>query len=339
LENNPVEPSDIQDDVTYKYVVTFAYKDPVLAESIILSNESDNFIRQTVKTYDPSTGDYTRDFVADNIRIIGSKVTVTGINTDIFKLAGVDFFDAEGNKVDAANVELGVAYTYRVDLDYKDESLNKSNVILNPTGEVTFVRVACYDSSTQGYTKTFDGEYLAFHSAPHPTTQKTLSVSGYQSYDYLVESVEIYDGETLVEPEDVALDTEYTYNVCFYVRSSISRKKTSVVGESGSFVRKRVLFQDGSSEYTKPMDGGDFVGYNPAGYDNSKYKVSLDYYDSKNEKVSSSVVLDRGYGLDYTYVATFTFRPDYAQAHPEEVQHTALTVEVGTFTYHEVVNP
>jgi hypothetical protein len=248
----------------------------------------------------------------------------------------VDFFDAEGNKVDAANVELGVAYTYRVDLDYKDESLNKSNVILNPTGEVTFVRVACYDSSTQGYTKTFDGEYLAFHSAPHPTTQKTLSVSGYQSYDYLVESVEIYDGETLVEPEDVALDTEYTYNVCFYVRSSISRKKTSVVAETGSFVRKRVLFQDGSSEYTKPMDGGDFVGHNPTGYDNSKYKVSLYYFNSEKVSVSSSILED---GADYTYVATFTFRPEYAQAHPEEVQHTALTVEVGTFTYHEVVNP
>ena len=353
LTNEEVAVETIEDDITYKYLVRFAYKDPDLASSVILSDESDTFSRQTIKVWNEDDHLYNKPFSASNISIVNLKPVVTGLNDEVYKATEVEFFDGDGNKVAPKDLVEGNTYDYVVHVDYIDEAMYKSNVIIDATGSFETEVVKFLNTSTSEYTEdpSFDNIVI--------DTQKGV-LSGFDTTKYKYRSAAFFDNEgNEVAPRDLVHGTTYQYYADFDYINPEAHPGKVLIDSVGSIAISRVLTKDQDGHYTLPFTAQnirlrkDSLLHNPYrhstyGYDSSLFSYTnadVRFYDGNGNVIAP---IDMEDDVTYTYDIPFEYRfpasyPDKKVVHERDtfvrrsVPVTDLTFEIYPSSY--IVKP
>lgn len=328
LDNSEVPYEEIQNEVTYKYVVRFAYKDPDLAESIILAEESDNFLRRgTPLVYDSNTGDYTKEFSADNLVLNNPEATVTGIDTTVYKVREVVFYDQEGKETKVGDMKNKATYRYVVHFDMVDEVAARSVVSIDATGDFVARRVLVKDQDGK-YTLPFTAQNIRLRTDSLLNNPYRHSTYGYDNslFSYTHADVKFYDENgNVIDPIDMEDDVTYTYDIPFEYRYPSSYPNEKVVHERGTFVRRSVPVTNLTFEVYPSS-----YNVKPGCFDETIYKVSRLRF-LRDQSPADSEVSD-----PYTQLIdgnTYRYSVDFVYVDSDAGKNVILTSEVGKFVY------
>ena len=89
-----------------------------------------NPVRRSVKVLDDATGEYTKDFSQDNIKINGAEASVVGYDPSVFRVVSIEFYSILNTEViKPADLVDGTTYKYLVTFEYLDENLRDSVIL------------------------------------------------------------------------------------------------------------------------------------------------------------------------------------------------------------------
>ena len=330
LDNSEVPYEEIQNEVTYTYVVRFAYKDPDLAGSIILADESDNFLRRSAPlVYDSNTGDYTKEFSSDNLVLNSQEASVTGVDTTLYKVSEIVFYDQEGNETKVGDLKDKTTYRYAVHFDLKDKAAARSTVLIDATGEFVARRVLMRDENMK-YTLPFSAQDICIRSDSLIPTYRAELIGryDYEAYSFPSGSLTFFNtsgtqinANNLSEVDEMVDGETYIYKAAFRFKSSAPEGHV-LVQEQGTFTREKVEYETLSFA----MDGSTLKVH---GFDETKYVArNILFYRSPIVPPYTSTSFNN-LEVGHSYI----YRVDFIFADREAGKSIALASAVEEFVF------
>ena len=125
----------------YEVVAHFEAKDPneVVDVSEMKAFLVINRVRRSVMVYNDATEKYDKAFSAANIVIAEGAASITGIDTQVYQVVSLTFYDVITNdQVLPSAFVNGVTYKYVVEFEYIDEQMNSSVILSQESDNFTY---------------------------------------------------------------------------------------------------------------------------------------------------------------------------------------------------------
>lgn len=125
----------------YEVVAHFEAKDPneVVDVSEMKAFLVINRVRRSVMVYNDATEKYDKAFSAANIVIAEGAASITGIDTQVYQVVSLTFYDVVTNdQVLPSDFVNGVTYKYVVEFEYIDEQMNSSVILSQESDNFTY---------------------------------------------------------------------------------------------------------------------------------------------------------------------------------------------------------